>query len=85
MAQLVVNNGGIGALVELIATPKLMARLSAIMAIGYIAGHSDQLAIAVIGSKVYHFNISAIIFFLLTYRVFAGNRSSVSDIAQRDG
>ncbi|XP_029041791.1 sperm-associated antigen 6-like [Osmia bicornis bicornis] len=52
MAQLVVNNGGIGALVELIATPKLMARLSAIMAIGYIAGHSDQLAIAVIGSKV---------------------------------
>ncbi|XP_017884668.1 sperm-associated antigen 6-like isoform X2 [Ceratina calcarata] len=51
MAQLIVNIGGIGALVELICTAKLTARLPAIMAIGYIAGHSDQLAVAVIGSK----------------------------------
>ncbi|XP_076390410.1 uncharacterized protein LOC100883620 isoform X1 [Megachile rotundata] len=51
MAQLIVNNGGIGALVELIAASKLTARLSAVMAIGYIAGHSDQLAVAVIGSQ----------------------------------
>ncbi|XP_033336112.1 sperm-associated antigen 6 [Megalopta genalis] len=51
MAQLIVNMGGLGALVELISTSKLAARLPAIMAIGYIAGHCDQLAIAVIGSK----------------------------------
>ncbi|XP_054008035.1 sperm-associated antigen 6-like isoform X2 [Hylaeus anthracinus] len=51
MAQLIVNIGGIGALVELIDTSKQTVRLPAIMAIGYIAGHSDQLAIAVIGSK----------------------------------
>ncbi|KZC11851.1 PREDICTED: sperm-associated antigen 6 [Dufourea novaeangliae] len=51
MAQLIVNIGGLGALVELINTSKLTAKLPAIMAIGYIAGHSDQLAIAVIGSN----------------------------------
>ncbi|CAD1480126.1 unnamed protein product, partial [Heterotrigona itama] len=51
MAQLIVNIGGIGALVELISTSKLTVKLPAIMAIGYIAGHLDQLAIAVIGSK----------------------------------
>lgn len=54
MAQLIVNIGGIGALVELFSTSKLTVRLPAIMAIGYIAGHSDQLAIAVIGSKVWY-------------------------------
>lgn len=52
MAQLIVNIGGIGALVELISTSKLTIALPAIMAIGYIAGHSDQLAVAIIGSKV---------------------------------
>ncbi|XP_017884671.1 sperm-associated antigen 6-like isoform X3 [Ceratina calcarata] len=62
MAQLIVNIGGIGALVELICTAKLTARLPAIMAIGYIAGHSDQLAVAVIGSKVRRFNIIVIVF-----------------------
>ncbi|XP_043279064.1 sperm-associated antigen 6-like [Venturia canescens] len=51
LAQLVVNTGGIGALIELIDNSKSATRLPAIMAIGYIAGHSDQLAIAVIGSK----------------------------------
>ncbi|CAK9796670.1 Sperm-associated antigen 6 [Anthophora plagiata] len=51
LAQLIVNIGGIGVLVELISSTKLTVRLPAIMAIGYIAGHSDQLAVAVIGSK----------------------------------
>ncbi|XP_046617133.1 sperm-associated antigen 6-like isoform X3 [Neodiprion virginianus] len=51
LAQLIVNTGGIGALVELVGTSKSDSRLPAIMALGYIAGHSDQLAIAVIGSK----------------------------------
>ncbi|XP_025994255.1 sperm-associated antigen 6 isoform X2 [Solenopsis invicta] len=51
LAELVVNAGGIAALIELINISKSSARLPAIMALGYIAGHSDQLAVAVIGSK----------------------------------
>ncbi|XP_067213594.1 sperm-associated antigen 6-like [Linepithema humile] len=51
LAQLVVNNGGIAALIELISASKSASRLPAIMALGYIAGHCDQLALAVIGSK----------------------------------
>lgn len=53
LAELIVNIGGIAALVELIATAK-SARVPGIMAIGYIAGHSDQLALAVIESQVRH-------------------------------
>ncbi|XP_014472236.1 PREDICTED: sperm-associated antigen 6-like [Dinoponera quadriceps] len=51
LAQLVANFGGIATLVQLISTSRSTARLSAITALGYIAGHSDQLAMAVIGSK----------------------------------
>lgn len=61
MAQLIVNIGGIGALVELINTSKSAVRLPAIMALGYIAGHSDQLAIAVIGSSVCRCNVIVVI------------------------
>ncbi|KAG7209975.1 hypothetical protein KM043_011563 [Ampulex compressa] len=50
-AELIVNLGGIGALIELIGTTKSTVRLPAIMALGYIAGHSPQFAVAVIGSK----------------------------------
>ncbi|XP_044000963.1 sperm-associated antigen 6-like [Aphidius gifuensis] len=50
LAQLVVNTGGIGALIEVIITTQ-SARLPAIMSLGYIAGHSDQLAMVIIGSK----------------------------------
>lgn len=46
------NSGGIAALIELINISQSAARLPAIMALGYIAGHSDQLAVAIIGSKV---------------------------------
>lgn len=67
MAQLIVNNGGIGALVELTAASKLPARLSAVMAIGYIAGHSDQLAIAVIGSQVYIILLSSFNYVIIKY------------------
>ncbi|XP_029680862.1 sperm-associated antigen 6-like isoform X1 [Formica exsecta] len=51
LAQLTANIGGIAALIELINISKSTTRLPAIMALGYIAGHSDQLAVAVIGSK----------------------------------
>lgn len=52
LAQLVVNAGGIAALIELISTSKSATRLPAVMALGYIAGHLDQLAVAVIECKV---------------------------------
>ncbi|XP_011706534.1 PREDICTED: sperm-associated antigen 6-like [Wasmannia auropunctata] len=51
LAQLAVNTGGIAALLELISISKTATRLPAIIALGYIAGYSDQLAVAVIGSK----------------------------------
>nr|XP_050857318.1 sperm-associated antigen 6-like isoform X1 [Vespula vulgaris] len=50
LAQLIINVGGIGALNELINTSKLTNKLPAITALGYIAGHSDQFAAAIIGS-----------------------------------
>lgn len=52
LAQLVVNSGGIAALIELIGISKSATRLPAIMTLGYIAGHSDQLAVAIIRSEV---------------------------------
>lgn len=52
MAQLVVNTGGCGPLVELLAETSGGARVPACMALGFIAGQSDQLAMAVIESKV---------------------------------
>nr|KAF7420548.1 hypothetical protein H0235_010845 [Vespula pensylvanica] len=50
LAQLIINVGGIAALNELINTSKLTNKLPAITALGYIAGHSDQFAAAIIGS-----------------------------------
>ncbi|KYN11587.1 Sperm-associated antigen 6 [Trachymyrmex cornetzi] len=54
LAQLVVNSGGIAALIELIGISKSATRLPAIMTLGYIAGHSDQLAVAIIRSEAKH-------------------------------
>ncbi|XP_051173765.1 sperm-associated antigen 6-like isoform X5 [Leptopilina boulardi] len=51
LAEMIVNAGGIAALIELIGTTK-SARVPAIMALGYIAGYSDQLALAVIDSQI---------------------------------
>lgn len=51
LAQLVVNTGGCGPLVELLSEPAGGARVPACMALGFIAGQSDQLAMAVIESK----------------------------------
>lgn len=50
LAQIVVNSGGIGALIEVTQTTK-SARLPAIMALGFIAGHFDQFAMTIAGSK----------------------------------
>lgn len=57
LAQLVVNTGGCGPLVELLTETAGGARVPACMALGYIAGQSDQLAMAVIEAKVLSFNL----------------------------
>ncbi|GBP19896.1 Sperm-associated antigen 6 [Eumeta japonica] len=51
LAQVVVNTGGCGPLVEAAAEATSGPRLPAVMALGFIAGQSDQLAMAVIESK----------------------------------
>ncbi|KAK0165994.1 hypothetical protein PV328_004458 [Microctonus aethiopoides] len=51
LAQLVANTGGIAALIELICTTRTTTKPPAIMALGYIAGHSAQLAMIAIESK----------------------------------
>lgn len=52
-SQLVANSGGIEFLIEMLMTKKCLISLPAITALGYIAGHSDQLAWTVIEMKVY--------------------------------
>lgn len=52
LAQLVVANGGVGALVEYAADSAGNNALPAIMALGYIAAFSETLALAVIAEKV---------------------------------
>lgn len=53
-----VNTGGCGPLVELLTENAGAARVPACMALGYIAGQSDQLAMAVIEAKVQIFIFS---------------------------
>ncbi|XP_041986246.1 sperm-associated antigen 6-like [Aricia agestis] len=51
LAQLVVNSGGCGPLVELLSERTAGCMIPACMALGFIAGQSDQLSMAVIESK----------------------------------
>ncbi|XP_011495128.1 PREDICTED: sperm-associated antigen 6-like, partial [Ceratosolen solmsi marchali] len=51
LAQLITNLGGIEFLVEMIDCKSSSTKLPAIIALGYIAGHSDQLALTVIELK----------------------------------
>lgn len=51
LAQLVVGNGGVGALVDYVADSVGNSRLPGIMALGYIAAFSETLALAVIAER----------------------------------
>ncbi|XP_014215949.1 sperm-associated antigen 6-like [Copidosoma floridanum] len=51
LARLAANTGGIEFLVELIDSRKSSTKLPAVMALGYIAGHAEQLASMVIDMK----------------------------------
>ena len=52
MSQLVVNSGGVAAVIDYIGESKGNVRLPGIMTLGYVAAHSEVLAMAVIVSKV---------------------------------
>ena len=52
LAQLIVNAGGVAAVVDYIGDCRGNVRLPGIMMLGYVAAHSENLAMAVIVSKV---------------------------------
>lgn len=52
LAQLVVNSGACGPLIELTALPDPDVQVAVLTAIGYIAGQSEQLALSLIAAKV---------------------------------
>ena len=52
LAQLVVNAGGVAAVVDYIGDSKGNVRLPGVMMLGYVGAHSEALAMSVITSKV---------------------------------
>jgi hypothetical protein len=50
-----VNAGGVAAVVDYVGESKGNIRLPGIMMLGYVAAHSENLAMAVIVSKVYKY------------------------------
>ncbi|GJQ81956.1 hypothetical protein Trydic_g20421 [Trypoxylus dichotomus] len=51
LTQLVVNTGGIGAIIESMAQPTEESKVPCITACGFISGHSDLIAMSVIGCE----------------------------------
>ena len=58
LSQLIVNAGGVAAVVDYISDTSGNVRLPGIMMLGYVAAHSENLAMAVIVSKVINKNMS---------------------------
>ena len=54
LCQLIMNAGGVAAVVDYIGETRGNIRLPGIMMLGYVAAHSETLAMAVIVSKVYY-------------------------------
>ena len=52
LCQLIMNAGGVAAIVDYIGETRGNVRLPGIMMLGYVAAHSETLAMAVIVSKV---------------------------------
>ncbi len=52
LAQLLVNAGGVAAVVDFIGENKGNVRLPGVMMLGYVGAHTENLAMAVIVSKV---------------------------------
>jgi len=58
LAQLIVNAGGVAAMVDYVSETHSNVRLPGVMMLGYVAAHSENLAMAVIISKVGGFALS---------------------------
>ena len=52
LSQLIVNSGGVAAVIDYIGDSRGNVRLPGIIMLGYVAAHSENLAMAVIVSKV---------------------------------
>lgn len=52
LSQLIVNAGGVAGIVDYVGETKGNVRLPGVMMLGYVAAHSENLAMAVIVSKV---------------------------------
>lgn len=52
LSQIIVNMGGVAAVIDYLGDSKGNVRLPGIMMLGYVAAHSENLAMAVIVSKV---------------------------------
>ena len=52
LSQLIVNAGGVAAIVDYLGDTQGNVRLPGVMMLGYVAAHSESLAMAVIVSKV---------------------------------
>ena len=61
LSQLIVNAGGIAAVVDYVGESRGNVRLPGIMMLGYVAAHSENLAMAVIVSKVSRILLSLLI------------------------
>lgn len=57
LAQLITNAGGVGAVVDYIRESKGNVRLPGIMMLGYVAAHSETLAMSVIVSRVCNYPV----------------------------
>ena len=52
LSQMIVNSGGVAAVIDYLGDCKGAMRLPGIMMLGYVAAHAENLAMAVILSKV---------------------------------
>ncbi len=66
---MIVNAGGVAAVVDYVASTRGNVRLPGIMMLGYTAAHTESLAMAVIVSKVKELSINYILFSIILFRV----------------
>ena len=72
LCQLIMNAGGVAAVVDYIGETRGNVRLPGIMMLGYVAAHSETLAMAVIVSKVLsRIEIESELSLVLKMRVFS--------------
>jgi hypothetical protein len=66
---MIVNAGGVAAVVDYVASTRGNVRLPGIMMLGYTAAHTESLAMAVIVSKVKQLLTNYFLVFIIKFRV----------------